>query len=141
MVSPVSHLKCCKYWRACNIVPGAFEEMGEWGADPAIQFGSLADYSFANGLITKSLQTTLNSVSSCRTCKHERRPLGRKQCLLSLVFRAGVPDLQVHCGRVQLPGMGLCVQHCADALYGAWLALQPLLPDQEIPPAAQLPGP
>ena len=39
--------------------------IGNGLTNPAIQYGSYADFSFANGLISKGLQSTINAVSLC----------------------------------------------------------------------------
>jgi carboxypeptidase C (cathepsin A) len=37
--------------------------IGNGLTDPAIQYGSYADFAFANGLISRNLQNTINAVS------------------------------------------------------------------------------
>ena len=37
--------------------------------DPAVQYGSYADFSFTNGLISKTLQSSINTVRAGKICQ------------------------------------------------------------------------
>lgn len=53
--------------------------IGNGLTNPAIQYGSYADFSFANGLISKGLQSTVNTVSL--SCEAYEFILSQKHCV------------------------------------------------------------
>ena len=102
--------------------------IGNGLTNPAIQYGSYADFSFANGLISKNVQSTLNAVSwpghQCflRTQQNSFDAYNFVSCnflvLKGFLRCADLSNLQIWYQCLQHSGLGFCVQHCPHFLPG-----------------------